>query len=723
MTLDDDGAPAPFHDLEHYMALPRLSGLAMSPDGSRLVTTVATLDPAGTAFVSALWEVDPAGHRPARRLTRSAAGETSPTFTVDGDLLFTSARPDPQAEKSEKNPAALWLLPAGGGEARVIASRGAGLSAPQAATGAPVVLLSSDVLPSATDAEHDEELRTARTDKKVTGILHTGYPVRFWDHDLGPGSPHLFLGELPGVGGAQHLGEIPGLPAASEDIDPVITLRDLTSGIGTALREVSSTISHDGTTVVTTAMVVEPGASHRLALVAIDTASGERRTIVDDGASSFESPRISPDGTQVAFIRESRSTGEVAPSVTVGAVDLLTGLTRPLAGTWDRWPSSITWLPDSSGLLLTADDDGRGPIFHLALGQGAGSDAGATGDGDGVGSGVTRVTSDDATFTDVNVSPDGTRVYALRTSYLEAPVPVVVDLAAALATGAPVPSAALAGPTTSPALPGVLTEVETTAPDGARVRGFLALPRDASAETPAPLLLFIHGGPLNSWNAWTWRWNPWLFVAQGYAVLLPDPALSTGYGQDFIQRGWGAWGQKPYTDLMAITDAAEALPEIDETRTAAMGGSFGGYMANWVAGHTDRFKAIVSHAGLWALDQFGPTTDFALHWKRELTPEMAAANSPHAFVAEIVTPMLVIHGDKDYRVPVGEALRLWSELLSVSGSRADENGDTVHRFLYYPDENHWILKPQNAIVWNQTVSAFLAEHVLGESRALPSTLG
>jgi dipeptidyl aminopeptidase/acylaminoacyl peptidase len=216
-------------------------------------------------------------------------------------------------------------------------------------------------------------------------------------------------------------------------------------------------------------------------------------------------------------------------------------------------------------------------------------------------------------------------------------------------------------------------------------------------------------------------------AARGYAVLLPDPALSTGYGQDFVQRGWGAWGAAPYTDLMAITDATVERADVDETRTAAMGGSFGGYMANWVAGHTDRFRAIVTHASLWALDQFGPTTDHSFYWEREMTPEMALANSPHLSVEKIVTPMLVVHGDKDYRVPIGEGLRLWYELLSRSALAADENGETPHRFLYFPDENHWVLSPQHAKVWYQVVDAFLAEHVLGLSGEdlppLPEALG
>jgi dipeptidyl aminopeptidase/acylaminoacyl peptidase len=174
---------------------------------------------------------------------------------------------------------------------------------------------------------------------------------------------------------------------------------------------------------------------------------------------------------------------------------------------------------------------------------------------------------------------------------------------------------------------------------------------------------------------------------------------------------------------MAVTDAAEALPEIDETRTAAMGGSFGGYMANWVAGHTDRFKAVVTHASLWALDQFGPTTDAGYYWAREMTPEMALENSPHLAVGEIRTPMLVIHGDKDYRVPIGEGLRLWFELLTKSGLPASDDGETEHRFLYFPDENHWVLTPQNAKVWYQVVMAFLAEQVRGETPNLPTTLG
>jgi len=218
-----------------------------------------------------------------------------------------------------------------------------------------------------------------------------------------------------------------------------------------------------------------------------------------------------------------------------------------------------------------------------------------------------------------------------------------------------------------------------------------------------------------SWNSWSWRWNPWVMAARGYAVLLPNPALSQGFGQDFVRRGWGEWGGAPYTDLMAAVDAVEQRPDIDESRTAAMGGSFGGYMANWVATQTDRFRAIVTHASLWNLDSFIGTTDAAYYWEKEwgdplAEPKRYEQNSPHRFADAIRTPTLVIHGDKDYRVPIGEGLRLWYDL---------QKRGVPSKFLYFPDENHWVLTPGNATVWYETVLAFLAEHVLGEQWRRP----
>jgi dipeptidyl aminopeptidase/acylaminoacyl peptidase len=410
----------------------------------------------------------------------------------------------------------------------------------------------------------------------------------------------------------------------------------------------------------------------------------------------FELPAVSNDGASIAFVRAAKSTpaGPTEQELWTSAID--GSGARRIAQEWDRWPTSVGFDRGDAALVVTADQDGRGPVFRIGLADGV----------------VEQITDDDFTYTHVAVDRTSGDVLALRSSWIVPPHPVRIAR-----DGEVTP---LASPVTLPPTPGTMTEVETTADDGARVRGWLLLPEGASESSPAPLLLWIHGGPLNSWNAWSWRWNPNLAVAQGYAVLLPDPALSTGYGLDFIARGWNAWGAAPYTDLLAITDAVVARSDIDETRTAAMGGSFGGYMANWVAGHTDRFRAIVTHASLWALDQFAGTTDSSAYWQSIFTEQAMIEHSPHRFVREIRTPMLVIHGDKDYRVPVGEGLRLWSELNEHFGA---EDGAVPHRYLYFPDENHWVLKPQHAVVWYQTVFAFLDQHVRGGEWTRPEALG
>lgn len=708
------GLTTPFHDLDEYVALPRMSGLVLSPDGSRLVTQVATLNHDATKVHTALWEVYPTRARPARRLTRSAQGESGAAFTPDGDLLFTSSRPDADATEDAEKPLdkpALWVLPAGGGEARIVATRPGGVGGVKTARSSYAVVFTTDMLPNAKDGADDERLRSLRKDKKVSAILHDRYPVRYWDHDLGPEAPHL-------LGWHFRAGDdvARSIEVASRSTEH-LKVSDLTPAPGHALREAQYDFSPDGTFVVSTWEIPQAKGAVRTILVRIDVDTQERTVLVDDPDADLGSPVISPDGRAVVYTRESLATADEAPRVTLHLLDLgdpvdgtsaSDGEPRRLVPHWDRWTTGHQWLPDGSGLIVTADQDGRAPVFAIDLA----SDA------------VEQLTFDDSAYSDLQVAPDARFVYALRSSYLAPPHPVRLHLTEDEHGRPRGTVTVLRAPAPPPTLPGTLTEVRTTAEDGRELRGWLALPDGASTETPAPFLLWIHGGPLGSWNAWSWRWNPWLMVAQGYAVLLPDPALSTGYGQDFIQRGWGRWGAEPYTDLMAVTDATIARADVDETRTAAMGGSFGGYMANWVAGQTDRFRAIVTHASLWALEQFGPTTDAAFYWGREMSPEMAELYSPHRYVQNIVTPMLVVHGDKDYRVPVGEGLRLWYELLSGSGLPADEDGRTAHRFLYFPDENHWILSPQHAKVWYQVVSAFLAENVLGsEPVTLPETLG
>jgi dipeptidyl aminopeptidase/acylaminoacyl peptidase len=709
-----------FTDLSAFVSQPRVTSLRLSPDGTWLAATVQTVAGEPAKYVTSIWRLETAPEGAPARLTRSAEGEGGPEFLADGSLLFASKRPaapprrrdDGAAQdKAAQDKLALWLLPAAGGEARQIAAPPGGVSGISAARDLPAVVYSAAVLPAATGPADDAGRRKARADAGVNAILHESGTVRYWDQDLGPDSLRLLTAPIP----------------ASEDGEPCQP-RDLTPDAGRALDEQGFELTPDGSAVVTGWMVAEPAGEWRIEVVVIEVGTGSRRTLLTSAEADFAHPRVSPDGGLVVATRTERDTYDrpgdgtlvvaalsgtalsgtalsgTARSETARSETALSGADggqpRDLLSGFDRLPVEVAWAPDSRSVYFTADDQGRKPVFRVDL----------------AGGGVTSITADDGAYDNLSPSPDGRYLYALRSAVDAPPAPVRIDLA-----GDDADEAALVwlnSPGAALEVPGRLEEVQATAADGTTIRGWLVLPEAARADAPVPLLLWVHGGPQSSWNTWSWRWNPWLMAARGYAVLLPDPALSTGYGQHMMERGHGTWGANPYTDVMAITDAVVERPDIDASRTAMMGGSFGGYLANWIAGHTGRFSAIVSHAGLWALDQFNGTTDEPAYWRRvfgdpAVRPERYHDNSPHLHVANIVTPMLVIHGDKDYRVPVGEALRLWADLTSYS---------KVARFLYFPDENHWILKPGDATVWYETVFAFLAEHVLGEQWRRPDLL-
>lgn len=665
----------PRFSVDTLLDLPRLSGLALSPDGEHLVVAIARRAADGKKFVSALWALDPDGRQPPRRLTRSEPGESAPAFLPDGGLLFTSTRPDAAAGEDgpRKDAAGLWLLPAGGGEASLLAGPPGGVDGVAVARNSGDVVFAAFSHPASDGWDADAEKEKARADAGVAAQLFTDWPIRYWDHYLGPRERHLHT-------------------AASPAADTELDHRDLAPQPGRRLDRAEFDVTPDGATVVTTrTSSAEDLRERRHELIAIDASSGEERVLASDDAW-YWTPACSPDGRQVVCVREEDTRPE---NLTVWLVDLGSGEGRDLTPDLDLWPTSPVWAADGSAVFFTADQDGHTPVFRLDLGDGR----------------VTRLAHEGA-FSDLCPSPDGTTLFALRSLVTAPPQPVVLDAAAEDQQ-----PRVLQGPWTVD-VPGALERVSVEAADGTQIRSWLLLPEDASAQAPAPLTVFIHGGPLNSWTGWHWRWSPHVFSSRGWAVLLPDPALSTGYGQANIERGWGEWGTVVYDDLMRAVDGVVKRPDIDETRTAAMGGSFGGYMANWIAGHSDRFDAIVTHASLWALEQFHGTTDHGVLWEREFgdpytDPSRYIAHSPNRFVGNITTPMLVVHGEKDFRVPVGEGLRLWTDLRR-HGVEA--------RFLYFPDENHWVLKPNNSRVWYATVCAFLDHHVLGREWTQPELL-
>lgn len=690
MTLSDTPA-SPGISIDALLDAHRLNGLAANPTGGAvaLVQTVqqapaaeaeetgetagrddAAGDPAAGDYLTALYSVDEAPVR----LTSPLASVGAASVDDDGNVWFIAKRANTADDAAED--ASLWKLPARG-EAIQMATRPGGFSS-VAVRGA-TVLATGPIVPGAEDEKTHAELYGKRKAHKITGILHDSFPIRRWDTDLGPDRDGLLIADLGDIAddgtlsfrhGPVPAGRITGVELAADGRLAILDVRHLEAK----------------TTDVTDIWLV-------------DIASGETSVLLRSAhPTDYTAEALSPDNRFVVVSEESAWTPESNLQMRPLLVELSTGTTCPLWPAGDQW-YSITWLDDET-LLATSDYRGRGAVWIGGLDD---AEPRLLAGGD----------DQPYHYSNLVTTPEG--VLAIRSSVAEAPHLVSIDTA----TG---DVAVRTNPADDLKPAGRLEEVTTTAADGTEIRAWLALPATASgtattasgtgASAPYPLAVFVHGGPWGSWNSWTYRWNPWPFVEAGYAVLMPDPAISTGYGQAFIDRGQQELGGAPFDDVMALTDATIARDDIDETRQALAGGSYGGYLANWVAGHTaDRFRCIVTHASLWDVTTMGATTDNG-SWALAMA-EQAQTYSPHLYVRDIEVPVLVIHGDKDYRVPIGQGQQLWFDLLTFSKTPLDANGQTQHRFLYYPNENHWILGRGNARQWYREFIAFLNQHVTG----------
>jgi dipeptidyl aminopeptidase/acylaminoacyl peptidase len=243
--------------------------------------------------------------------------------------------------------------------------------------------------------------------------------------------------------------------------------------------------------------------------------------------------------------------------------------------------------------------------------------------------------------------------------------------------------------------------------DRTRVHSFLIKPAGFQQGRKYPMLFLIHGGPQGAWGeSWSYRWNPQVFASAGFVVVMPNPRGSTGYGQKFTDEINQDWGGRVYEDLMAVVEHAASLPYVDGNRMAAAGGSYGGYMVNWMLGHTTRFKAFVSHAGVFDLRSMAGETEelwFPLWEFRGMpwdNPEVYAKWSPSHYVTEFKTPTLVLHGELDYRVPVGQGMQLFTALQMMK---------VPSKLVLFPDEGHWILKPKNSLVWYRSFLDWIGE--------------
>jgi dipeptidyl aminopeptidase/acylaminoacyl peptidase len=456
---------------------------------------------------------------------------------------------------------------------------------------------------------------------------------------------------------------------------------------------------------VFTLLLDDPGAKARK----ISTSPGS-----DDG------PAYSPDGKYIAFRSQARN-GYESDRFRLMVFDRLAGTTKELMPKFDRWVDEFVWAPDSNTIYFSAGNQGSEPIFKLDSKNdslevfnpgGEFSDLRSFGVADNSGSAVV------ATF--VSISEPAAVTYPIFSKFFtKYPDVCRGDCSGGAAVGYHDLNRTLLSELELPKL----ESYWFTGAEGAKVQGFIVRPPNFDPSRKYPVKFLIHGGPQGAWgDAWSYRWNPELMAASGYVVVMVNPHGSTGYGQRFVEGVSGDWGGKPYIDLMKGLDAAEAkYPFIDKARECALGASYGGYMADWVLTHTDRFKCIVTHDGMFdPVSAYGATEELWFNeWEFRRSPATGAAAwdkdpaqpwryqslpaaedpfrkwSPMLYVRNAKTPTLVIHGQKDYRLDVSQGFELFTALQRLG---------VPSKMLYFPDEGHWVLKPQNSKLWNETVS-------------------
>jgi dipeptidyl aminopeptidase/acylaminoacyl peptidase len=657
-------------DVERLLTLGRATAVAPSPDGTWLAVAVSRVGARRGKFISELWRVPLSGGAPTR-LTRGRSSDRAPAFRRDGALGFLSDRPTSDAKEADGG-AQVWVLPTGGGEPVPLTDEPGGVLEFRFAREADVLVVLAPVFAGVADA--DQRAHAKDRDKRGPSALHyTDMPVRLWDTWIGPAWPHVVAYDGAGSG--------------RRDLTPGATREFLPDSIN----EYHLDLSPNGDHAAVTRQSPGPDRIPDVAIEIVDVATGARRAVADSPRASFENPRFSPDGARLCCTRHDRHDGRIGrPGLWL--VDVATGAGASLAADWDVWPVPQAWTPDGRAVLVSADDRGTVPVFRVDVSTQR----------------VSRITSpqDGGCHDAIRPLWDGSAVVGLRHRLLHPPEPFAVELKE---NARPRLLAALSGFSETDAAAVARWEpLAARSADGAEVHSFLVLP--TRAEGPLPALVCIHGGPIGAFHdGWHWRWNPLVAVTAGFAVVLPNPRGSTGYGQAFVEGIHNnTWGAECYQDVLAATEAAAARPEIDGARIGAAGGSFGGYMANWIGAKSDRFRCLISHAGLFDLTAFYGATDYPswLAFEFGTDPhrdrEAFERYSPARFVKDWKTPTLIIHGERDYRVPIGEALALFEAL------RARE---VEAELLVFPDENHWILKPRNIEVWNRTLLDFATRHL------------
>jgi dipeptidyl aminopeptidase/acylaminoacyl peptidase len=640
--------------VDDYLALPAIGDPQLSPDGRRVAYTVTATSLKDNRGVSRIWIAEVAGGEP-RQITEGPGSDRQARWSPDGrSLAFVSTR---------ENGPQLWILPVEGGEPHRLSSLPDGVSDPVWLPDGTGVLVTSDV-----KWPPEQEIDRRNGGFPSDARIWTELLWRHWDDWRAGKRQHLFRVSI-GAGGARDLTPL------DHDVPTIATSGDGDVAVAPDGNEIAVAM-HGDTTVADNTNVD----------VYLMRADGSGLRAFTTGRGADNTPRYAPDGKWLAYLSLERAGFEserarlmLAPR-TGGRTD---GPSIEATKGWSLSVSSYAWCPDARCVDAVVEERGRVNIYRIEVPSLRRSPVVA-------GAGVNTAAS---------VAPDGRTVVYLHQSNTQPAEVWVSGRQLSHHTDAQVAQLDLRP----------LKEYGFVGALGDSVYGWLLVPPGFDPAKRYPLVYLVHGGPQGAWDDdWHARWNYQMFASRGYVVAAVNFHGSTGYGQPFTDAISKHWGDYPYDDLMKGVDAVARLPYVDSTRMAAAGGSYGGYMVYWLAGHTNRFQALVAHDGVFNPVSMAGTTEelWFVDWEFGGTPYANRALyekwSPLNFVQNWKTPILIVHSQLDYRVDLSEGYQAFTAAKTLG---------VPAKFLYFPDEGHWVLRPRNRRIWWGTVLDWLDQYL------------
>lgn len=636
----------------------RVGEPSLSPDGRMSVVAVTRADATTDRTFTALWTI-PTGGGTSKQLTSGDNNDTSPRWSPDGKwIAFVSKRGNDTANQ-------IYVIAPDGGEARRLTSVPTGAASPKWFPDSNQIAFISSVFPDLTSWEDQGKRLRERATTTMPARVFDRAPISYWDHFLDERQPHLFIASL----------------AASE---PIALTRP--TGLVVEFKAPGAEdfdISPDGGEVAFVSDTDTRGTRPNNDIFILPVAGGPAVNVTAANPAGDTSPIYSPDGKYLSWSANKIVGASDRDRVIVMERAAGPSAIRDLSANWDWSASDVKWAPDSKSLFVTAEDRPTRRVFRMDLS--GGTPRRLTGEGD---------------FAGITIA--GTTMVGLRSSMSSPATLMRIDVSNGRATQLSRFNDALLATVAM----GKVESVTYRTANGANIQMWVVKPPDFNPAKKYPLMLLLHGGPhVGITDQWSYRWNPQVFAGWGYVTAWHNFHGSSGFGDAFTDAIQPDWATLPYQDTIAATQWFKRQRWIDSERMAAAGGSYGGYLAALLLGREHPFKTLVAHAPVYnqytqiGADYGGNENRYYEAWEE---PAKFQATSPHMSAANFKTPTLVIHGQQDLRVPVNHGIELFNTL---------QKQNVPSRLIYYPNENHWILRPQNSLFWYKEVKRWVEGYV------------